>query len=267
MSWQPLHMQRAEEVLREARHHLDLWLEVADARAPVSSRLPRLRGLLSQVDCALVLTHADLADARAVSAWRRVLPAPCFAVNARTDLPPAIRQFLRERTKRPPLRLFVAGLPNVGKSTLINRLVGGRSAPVGAKAGVTRTEQWVRRGDLALLDLPGILPRKPAIFAAVLGLVPEGQFPVEETALAALRAEKPGRRLFTNVEFYSAVVLEAIGLTKDLFTPTFAVARTVGWTAHALEQAKDNRLIRPDIEYTGGLAGAWPLPRGWDAPG
>jgi len=188
MSWQPLHMQRAEEVLREARHHLDLWLEVADARAPVSSRLPRLRGLLSQVDCALVLTHADLADARAVSAWRRVLPAPCFAVNARTDLPPAIRQFLRERIKRPPLRLFVAGLPNVGKSTLINRLVGGRSAPVGAKAGVTRTEQWVRRGDLALLDLPGILPRKPAIFAAVLGLVPEGQFPVEETALAALRA-------------------------------------------------------------------------------
>ena len=89
---------------------------------------------------------------------------------------------------------------------------------------------------------------------------------VERAALAALRREKPGRRLFTNVEFYSAVVLEAVGLSRELFTPTFAVARTVGWTAHALEQVGDNRLIRPDVEYTGGTAGPWPLPRGWDAP-
>ena len=89
---------------------------------------------------------------------------------------------------------------------------------------------------------------------------------VEVAALEALQREKPGRRLYTNVEFYSAVVLEAIGLPRELFTPTFAVARTVGWTAHALEQVRDNRLIRPDTKYTGGTAGPWPLPRGWDAP-
>ncbi len=84
---------------------------------------------------------------------------------------------------------------------------------------------------------------------------------VERVALAALRAAKPGARLFTNVEFYSAVVLEAVGLPRTLFTPTFAVARTAGWAAHALEQATDNRLIRPEIEYTGPAAGLrWPRP-------
>ncbi|HTP53635.1 MAG TPA: citrate/2-methylcitrate synthase [Thermoplasmata archaeon] len=84
---------------------------------------------------------------------------------------------------------------------------------------------------------------------------------VEAVALARLRAAHPGARLFTNVEFYSALVLEAIGLPRELFTPTFAVARTVGWTAHAIEQAGDNRLIRPDVEYVGAPKGrAWPRP-------
>jgi citrate synthase len=89
---------------------------------------------------------------------------------------------------------------------------------------------------------------------------------VETSALAALAREKPGRRLYTNVEFYSAVVLESVGLPRELFTPTFGVARTVGWAAHALEQVRDNRLIRPDTEYVGRVNGTWPLPRGWDVP-
>jgi len=84
---------------------------------------------------------------------------------------------------------------------------------------------------------------------------------VERSALAALQAAKPGARLFTNVEFYSAVVLEAVGLPRELFTPTFAVARTAGWTAHALEQAVDNRMIRPEVEYVGPAKGRrWPRP-------
>jgi len=84
---------------------------------------------------------------------------------------------------------------------------------------------------------------------------------VEKAALAALRKSRPDARLFTNVEYYSAVVLEAVGLPREMFTPTFAVARTAGWTAHALEQAADNRLIRPDVEYVGPAKGrAWPRP-------
>jgi citrate synthase len=74
---------------------------------------------------------------------------------------------------------------------------------------------------------------------------------VEELALALLEEQKPGRRLYTNVEFYSAVVLSSVGLPGDMFTPTFAASRIVGWTAHILEQVANNRLIRPEAEYTG----------------
>jgi citrate synthase len=74
---------------------------------------------------------------------------------------------------------------------------------------------------------------------------------VEELALALLEETKPGRRLYTNVDFYSAVVLNAVGIPVDLFTPTFAVARVIGWTAHILEQTANNRLIRPLAAYTG----------------
>jgi citrate synthase len=74
---------------------------------------------------------------------------------------------------------------------------------------------------------------------------------VEETALAILHEEHPERPQATNVEFYSAGVLQAIGLPKDLFPPTFAVSRVAGWSAHVLEQAGNNRLIRPQSEYVG----------------
>lgn len=74
---------------------------------------------------------------------------------------------------------------------------------------------------------------------------------VEKLALAILEETKPGRRLYTNVEFYSSVVMDAVGLPADLFTPTFASSRVAGWTAHILEQAANNRLIRPEAEYTG----------------
>ncbi|HEX7736047.1 MAG TPA: citrate synthase [Ktedonobacteraceae bacterium] len=74
---------------------------------------------------------------------------------------------------------------------------------------------------------------------------------VEELAVSILDEIKPGRRLYTNVDFYSAVLLSSVGLPVDLFTPTFGVARVAGWTAHILEQAANNRLIRPIAEYTG----------------
>jgi len=74
---------------------------------------------------------------------------------------------------------------------------------------------------------------------------------VEEVVLRVLHEVKPGRRLETNVEFYTALVLHGIGLDVELFTPTFAVARAGGWTAHVLEQAAEDRLIRPAVEYVG----------------
>jgi len=74
---------------------------------------------------------------------------------------------------------------------------------------------------------------------------------VEELTIALLDELKPGRRLYTNVEFYLAVLLSSVGLPSDLFTPTFAVSRIAGWTAHILEQGSNNRLIRPEADYTG----------------
>jgi citrate synthase len=74
---------------------------------------------------------------------------------------------------------------------------------------------------------------------------------VEDLALQMLHERKPERKLYTNVEFYSAAVMHGVGLPDDLLTPTFAVSRVAGWTAHVLEQLKDNRLIRPSSEYVG----------------
>jgi citrate synthase len=85
---------------------------------------------------------------------------------------------------------------------------------------------------------------------------------VEATALRVLHELKPGRRLYTNVEFYSGVVMNSVGLPRDMFTPTFACGRTVGWTAGICEQAANNRLIRPSALYVGPAAPR-PLPEGY----
>mgnify|MGYP000511516379 CR=1 FL=1 len=83
---------------------------------------------------------------------------------------------------------------------------------------------------------------------------------VEEAILAVLRERKPGRRIETNVEFYTALVLHGIGLEPELFTPTFAVSRVGGWTAHVFEQIADDTLLRPSSAYVGELHARW-LPR------
>ena len=74
---------------------------------------------------------------------------------------------------------------------------------------------------------------------------------VEAAVEEALAELKPGRELHTNIEWYAAVVMETIGLPLDLFTPTFAVTRIVGWCAQAMEQSADNRIIRPSAHYVG----------------
>ena len=244
---QPMHMQRAEMVLRDARHHLDLWLEVADARAPVASRLPRLRHLLASVEGALVLTHQDQADRQAMQAWQAVLPEPCFFVNARQAVPAALRRWLSERMGRPPLRIFVAGLPNVGKSTLINRLAGARVAPVGARAGVTRAETWVRRGDLAILDLPGILPRRPGLIAAALGLVPEGQYDPQEAALAVL-GRLPAAADRYGIDVDRDATLEAVAESQHLYGKGGAldVQRAA---AKVLQDLRSGRILPAQLEW------------------
>ena len=83
---------------------------------------------------------------------------------------------------------------------------------------------------------------------------------VEKTALRLLEEHRPGRNLQTNVEFYTALLLHGLGLPTDLFTPTFAVGRVAGWTAHCLEQRAEDRLIRPQSEYVGATGRSWTPP-------
>ena len=80
---------------------------------------------------------------------------------------------------------------------------------------------------------------------------------VERTAVALLAEHKPGRNLQTNVEFYTALLLHGLGLTTELFTPTFAIGRVAGWTAHCFEQLERDRLIRPQSEYVGEKDRRW----------
>ena len=80
---------------------------------------------------------------------------------------------------------------------------------------------------------------------------------VEVTALSLLEEYKPGRNLQTNVEFYTALLLHGLGLPTELFTPTFAVGRVGGWTAHCFEQRALGQLIRPQSEYTGSKNRSW----------
>ncbi len=80
---------------------------------------------------------------------------------------------------------------------------------------------------------------------------------VEQKALKLLEEYKPGRRLQTNVEFYTALLLHAIGLESDLFTPTFAMSRAVGWIAHYFEQQATGRIIRPQSIYAGDRSRSW----------
>lgn len=83
----------------------------------------------------------------------------------------------------------------------------------------------------------------------------------EQVALERLAQRRPDQPLFTNVDFYGALLLEGVGIPRELFTPTFALARTAGWSAHALEQVAQNRMVRPPDRYFG------PAPRPWDDSG
>ncbi|MCP5099355.1 MAG: citrate synthase/methylcitrate synthase, partial [Chloroflexi bacterium] len=101
---------------------------------------------------------------------------------------------------------------------------------------VAAAEMFEQDGDMALYELVKV---------------------VEETAVSLLAEYKPGRNLQTNVEFYTALLLHGLGLHTDLFTPTFAIGRVVGWIGHCFEQIENGRLIRPKSAYVGQTNRQW----------
>ncbi len=170
INWYPGHMKKTRELIQENLKMVDLVCELLDARIPVSSRNPVIDQICGTKPRIIILNKVDLADEAATNAWADHFKAQGYSVlrmNANSgEGSKSMNQMLvrlrdeknegRERKK--PLRLMIVGIPNVGKSSLINRLVGGKGARTGNKPGVTKGKQWLTLGEgISLLDTPGIL--------------------------------------------------------------------------------------------------------------
>ena len=177
IQWFPGHMAKAKRVLQENAPLVDVILEIVDARCPAASSNADMMKLVAQKAQIKILNKADLADPAATRAWveyyrrKGVLAVPLDAVKGtgarevvaaiREAFAPKLAEWTAKGRKPRPARAMAVGVPNVGKSSAINRLVGARKAVVGDKPGVTRGKQWVRiGGDVELLDMPGILVPK-----------------------------------------------------------------------------------------------------------
>lgn len=150
IQWYPGHMTRAKRKLEEQLRWVDAVLELGDARLPQSSRNPLLQNLLKKKPKLLLLNKADLADSRKTEQWLARLRTECpvIAVSAQTNsgikrIVPLLEEIMADKLERlalkgvrgRPLRVMVVGIPNIGKSSLINRLTGGAQAKTGNKPG------------------------------------------------------------------------------------------------------------------------------------
>ncbi|MBQ6582632.1 MAG: ribosome biogenesis GTPase YlqF [Mogibacterium sp.] len=170
INWYPGHMKKTRELIRDNLRAVDVVIEIVDSRIPVSSRNPIINELLAGKQRIVVLGKADLADAAETRAWESVFAREghrTLAMNNQTgDNVRKLNRLLeeiqeernRERSMTRPIRLMIVGVPNVGKSSLINRLTAKKSTKTGDKPGVTRGKQWVTlENGMQLLDTPGIL--------------------------------------------------------------------------------------------------------------
>lgn len=198
VQWYPGQMAKAKRLLKENLKLVDAVIEVLDARIPLSSQNPDIRDILEKKPAIAALTRADLADREETKTWLSGLQEDYFsaaAVNANTG--DGIKQLIailktvpkRRKHSAHPLRLMVVGIPNVGKSSLINRLIGRSAAATGDKPGITKGKQWVRlAGNLELLDTPGLLWPKihsshQAFCLAAVGAVKDEIFDPAELAM------------------------------------------------------------------------------------
>ncbi|MBR0374075.1 MAG: ribosome biogenesis GTPase YlqF [Mogibacterium sp.] len=182
INWYPGHMKKTRELIRENLKMVDLVVELVDSRIPVSSRNPIIDELTQGKPRLILLNKADLADPAETERWKAALldtgkaskgagnsagVVSVLAMDSRSgDNLKAFYKVLEgiqaevnaRRQRNRPLRMMIVGVPNVGKSSFINRLAGKRSAKTGDKPGVTRGKQWIAlENGMQLLDTPGIL--------------------------------------------------------------------------------------------------------------
>ena len=174
--WYPGHIAKAEKQLKEKLNLVDVVIEVVDARLPLSSEYPNIEKLIGNKPRLIVLNKSDLADEVFLNKWVDFLKEkngfPVVKTNASSGKDfssiinnvvklgdPAVQKLVAKGLLPRAIRVMVVGMPNVGKSSIINKLIRKPKAKTGAKAGVTRQQQWVRVNEkIDLLDTPGIIP-------------------------------------------------------------------------------------------------------------
>ncbi|TCT16982.1 ribosome biogenesis GTPase A [Natranaerovirga pectinivora] len=174
IQWFPGHMTKAIRMMQENIKLVDVVIELVDSRVPYSSKNPNIDDLAKNKKRVIVLNKIDLADPVISDKWENWFKDKGFYIvrinsidgKGLPSLLNIVREACREKTERDrkrgiinrPLRAMVVGIPNVGKSTFINKLVGKASAKTGNKPGVTKGKQWIKlKNDIELLDTPGIL--------------------------------------------------------------------------------------------------------------
>ena len=174
IQWFPGHMTKTKRMIRASLPLVDAVVEILDARVPESSRNPDLQSLIEGKPRIIILNKCDTADDNLTQKWISwyrnqgvvAIPADCRSGKGLNKFVPAVKQVLADLInkyeskgmKGRVLHLMVVGIPNVGKSSFINRLAGQKKAKVEDRPGVTRTKQWVKLSeDIELLDMPGVL--------------------------------------------------------------------------------------------------------------
>ena len=221
IQWFPGHMSKARRQVQENLKHVDFVTILVDARLPLSSQNPMLTKIVGDKPKLLILNKADLADSNRTKEWRSYFEnqgIKTLAINSKeqstvklvTDAAKSLMadkiQRLRERgIQKETLRTMIIGIPNAGKSTLMNRLAGKKIAVVGNKPGVTKGQQWLKSNkDLEILDTPGILWPKfedelVGLKLALTGAIKDQLLPMDEVTIFGLNYFK---------EHYPAVLQE-----------------------------------------------------------
>ena len=208
IQWFPGHMSKARRQVQENLKHVDFVTILVDARLPLSSQNPMLTKIVGDKPKLLILNKADLADSNRTKEWHSYFESQgikTLAINSKeqstvklvTDAAKSLVadkiQRLRERgIQKETLRTMIIGIPNAGKSTLMNRLAGKKIAVVGNKPGVTKGQQWLKSNkDLEILDTPGILWPKfedelVGLKLALTGAIKDQLLPMDEVTIFGL---------------------------------------------------------------------------------
>lgn len=245
IQWFPGHMTKTRRMIQSNLSLVDGVVEILDARIPDSSRNPEMDRLVKDKPRMFILNKADMADENATSKWINhykskgvtVIKCNCKTGDGIKSFLPAVKnQLLAELMEKrrskgidgAPLRLMIVGIPNVGKSSFINKMAKSKKAKVEDRPGVTRTKQWVKLGDnVEMLDMPGVLwpkfeDQEVARKLAFTGAVKDDILDIE--ALASLLLENIGssypkaleERYKITVEGTGFELLEAVGRKRGM---------------------------------------------------